>query len=129
MEQFVVELTKHKRKGMFGSRSNRKEEKFETELLHILKSSSDLKSVVTEVGKLNTEFEARPQHVKAVKEGFRGLCEHIDGFSSLLKLFPTDNMYTSTLCGALRLIVKASLPHILRLYMLVTLLADISQLR
>lgn len=114
MDQYVEELTSRNNKKHLFSKG-REEEQYQKELLGITRSRShNLKPVVADIDSLFNEFKDRPTTFKPIKDGFNRFCANIGGFNNLLGLLPSDNMYTSTLCGALRLIVKVSLTKTVR---------------
>jgi len=107
MKRFVSEMKSQTRpRTTFWPASKKKtfEEKF------LDKASApkvkDIGDVVDEIKKTWEDWENRPKKFEKARELFMQFSNKINDFKGVFDLIPSDNMYTSTLYGALTLLIN-----------------------
>jgi hypothetical protein len=109
MKAFIAELKGKKVKKSIWSASKKKA--FEDELLDkIGPSTHSIESVVTEIENTWVAWKDRPQKFERARNLLSHFCKNIGNFKAVFDLIPSDNMYTSTLYGALTLLIHVRLP-------------------
>lgn len=66
------------------------------------------KDVESAVGMLRAQWAHRSKesHVSQTMEWLRKMCRGLHNHSTLLKMIPSENNYTSLICGAVTMVVK-----------------------
>ncbi|OJD34039.1 phytanoyl-dioxygenase family protein [Diplodia corticola] len=86
--------------------SESREEKLEQLLQQV--GSSGVEGLQDLVQTMEADWER--SHSKAFKS-LQRFCKAVDSHAPVFKIFPSDTLYTSTLCGALTVLVQASVNH------------------
>jgi hypothetical protein len=110
MQKFVSEMKgqSRSRKNIWPSSSKKKtfEEKFLDKIT--APEVKDIGDVVSEIEKTWVEWDTRPRKFEKARNLFMQFNNKINDFKAVFELIPSDNMYTSTLYGALTLLINVS---------------------
>lgn len=107
MKRFASEMKSESRprKNLFHSS---KKKTFEEKFLDKISNPKvkDIGDVLDEIKKTWEDWKDRPKKLEKARELFMHFSRRINDFKGVFDLLPSDNMYTSTLYGALTLLIN-----------------------
>jgi hypothetical protein len=110
MKQFTAEI-KGNIQTKKSYRASSKKKAFEEEFLDkfMPPATQGIECVVAAVESTWTAWEARPKKFGMAGKYFRQFADRLEDFKAVFDCLPNDNLYTSTLYGALSLVIKVGL--------------------
>ncbi|KAF2843762.1 hypothetical protein M501DRAFT_967532 [Patellaria atrata CBS 101060] len=109
--EFISQLPEEDSRSRKQWSRNKRSTKVDQEL-RALKAST-LADVLTEVNKAQEAWEEKDRLMGGkIQDGFHKVCASINDHQAILDAVPSQNDYTSTLCGSVRMLVKASVRHV-----------------